>query len=112
MIDWKTVDALLGVVSIAVTSLMALYLFLTRRSRANAVEIQTLKGENMQLTQRLDMIESNVANLPTRNDFHKVELELEAVRGAVTGMGATLKAVQHTADNLNEYLLNKKGDRA
>lgn len=53
------------------------------------------KKEVEEIRQKQELLESQVENLPDRDDWHQVQLSIEGVRGELKVLNAQLQPLQH-----------------
>lgn len=118
MIDFKSVEAVLSIAGMMFGGLALAISWLTRGSKTNAVkieklaatstnEIEKLKAENANLTGRIADLETVIQNQPTKDDIHKLTLQIIEMGGQMNTVSAELKAVGRIATRIDDFLLNK-----
>ncbi|CTQ77439.1 DUF2730 family protein [Roseibium alexandrii] len=110
MIDYiKALDGLFGIAGVMVAGAVAVYSFLTRPSKANADKIAELQAVNAELHGRISDLEAVINNLPTREDFHALNLQLTQVSGDISTLSVELTGVRRIATRIDDFLLQQGG---
>jgi hypothetical protein len=81
--------------------------WLTRGSKANARQIQKLKDQNSDQAERIRTLEGRLETLPTKDDFHALDLKLSSLGGNLETVSTKLEAVDRVARRIDDFLLNK-----
>ncbi|MBO0346027.1 DUF2730 family protein [Roseibium sp. CAU 1637] len=105
MIDAKTLEAVFSISGMVFGFMALIIAWLTRGSRANALEIQKLKDDNDAQADRIKSLETHTANLPTKDDFHSLDLKLSEMGGNLDTVSTKLEAVGRVANRIDDYLL-------
>lgn len=107
--DWKTLDAMLGVVALCVSLGTMAYTWLTSGARKNGEAIAALTSETDDLRARVDRLEAKLDALPDREDVHRLDKQIEGMGVRFAGFENTLKAVQRATERISDYLLSSGG---
>jgi hypothetical protein len=76
----------------------SLYLYISTASRAT-------KGEVSKHGERLTMLEARVDSLPSKDGFHRLELDVADVKGSQRVMEAELKPIASAVQRIEKFLL-------
>ncbi len=90
--EWISLAALIFTVG------NALYLYISTASRAT-------KGDVTKHGERLTMLEAQVASLPSKDGFHRLELDVADVKGSQRVMEAELKPIAASVQRIEKFLL-------
>lgn len=90
--EWIAAAALLF------TVINALYLYISQASRAT-------KGDVREHGDRLTMLEAKVDSLPSKDGFHRLELDVADVKGSQRVMEAELKPIASAVQRIEKFLL-------
>jgi chromosome segregation ATPase len=107
--DWKTLDAMLGVIALCVSLGTMAYTWLTSGARKNGEAIAALTSEADDLRGRVDRIEAKLDAMPDREDLHRLDKQIEGMSARFIAFESTLKAVQRATERVSDYLLNSGG---
>lgn len=107
MFDLKTIDSAFNIAAFLFGSAAFATSWLTRGSKANAVKISSLEAENATLANRLAEVERKISVLPTKDDFHKLEMELSEMNGSVSNVSTKLEALDYIAKRIDDFFLNR-----
>lgn len=107
MIDLKAIDSAFNIAAFLFGAAAFATSWLTRGSKANAVKISNLEAENASLTSRLAEVERKISALPTKDDFHKLEMELSEMNGSVNNVSTKLEALDYIAKRIDDFFLNR-----
>lgn len=95
MLDHLT--QLIPIVALVWTVWNTWYTHKVNRSRADRQELETLKTDMQTLRERVRVAENNLAAAPTRVELAEIHVGIEAIRGDMKGMTATLTGFQDLA---------------
>lgn len=113
---WMSVANFIG------TILLALYLFMTSRSRVNTGRIDKLETHtdsridrleqhfSQQVSEhdkRLERIEERNKHMPTHEDFKRVHARLDTLGEETKEFRGEFKSAKHTLDIIHQYLLSE-----
>lgn len=121
-VDYEFWKFWMMVANFGATLMLAIYLFLTNRSRVNTVridrfELSTNKRiENVEATLRKDVdghhnwlerMEERNKHTPTHEDFKRVYDKVNHLSDMLNSLSGESKAQNKTLDLIHEYLLNE-----
>lgn len=110
MLDWiKGLEAVLSLIAMLFGGVAITIAWLTRGSKANAVKIHKLERTNENLSGRLSEMETRIANLPTKDDFHQLDLQLREMGGRIETVSTRLEGVDRVARRIDDHLLSNGG---
>ncbi|MEQ1695980.1 MAG: hypothetical protein ABL901_09095 [Hyphomicrobiaceae bacterium] len=116
-------DALLKVLSLAVSVGGALYAWMASRDKATAVQIRELElrfgllesravKSELETQAQVQRIDAQLKNVPDKEAIHKLELGMQEVRGAVDQMKDQWKdqltQMQRSFQRLEDFLLDAR----
>ncbi|MBD8890912.1 DUF2730 family protein [Roseibium litorale] len=107
MIDIKTIEATMSALGMIFGAVALAVTWLTRGSRTNARKIARLEGANADLADRVADMEMRLSNLPTKDDFHQLDLQLREVGGRIETVSTRLEGVDRVARRIDDFLLNR-----
>lgn len=87
---------------------IGLYNFFRQPSRDNSNKIEELANEIQKVSRRVDHIETQLGHMPTKDEFSDLRLAVANTNGELKGISSTMKALNHTVQNIDEALRKGK----
>lgn len=106
--NFATVEAVLGIVSILISLGVLFYAWFTARSKVNEEHLTAVDAILDDHKTRIQEIENDFKHLPGKDDVTDLKLAISELKGVVGRMDESMKNVQHGMNNVNEYLLKEK----
>lgn len=110
--DFKTWITI-GTGLIAISSFV--YAFLTRGSKQNSDRLDKIEtaltattAENVDLKHRVDKYRAEMLALPSKDDFHSVEMAMASMAGDIKVLSGLMTQMNHKVDTIDGYLMDEK----
>lgn len=88
--------------------LIGAYNFFRQPSRDNSHKIEELGNEIHGISRRVDQMETQLDHVPTKDEFSDLRLAVANTNGELKGISSTMKALNHTVQNIDEALRKGK----
>lgn len=99
--DW------LSVIATAVSLAALLYTFVTRSGKEANEKVATLSEKVEAVEDRIARVEGELSGVPDRESVHKMQLELERMRGTIDVLNERLVPLAAISGRLQEFLLEQ-----
>ena len=97
----------IGIISGMVALVVSAISYLRQPSKDNSVKIEDLSEGQQILVRRVDRMETQIENMPTKDDISDVRLALSDLRGTVSTTEEIVKTVRRATFDLNDWLRNQ-----
>lgn len=97
----------LGLFALVISIGSAGYAWLTAGSKANAKKLELLDARDIDHDRRIQALESQVAQMPSKDAVHHLDLKVSDLTGSVKVVVQSLQAVERTAHRIEEFLLSQ-----
>lgn len=100
----------LSVVALLISSGTFFYAWLTSRAKNNSSEISGIKKAAKEHDRRIQTVESELLHLPTKDNVHKMNVEMAQMQGTISTISAQVASMNLGFGRLETYILNKEKD--
>ncbi|MBV1702608.1 MAG: DUF2730 family protein [Hyphomicrobiales bacterium] len=97
--------------ALAIATATAIYTFMTRRDDKVDKALVHLQGDIKHVDERLIVVEAWMANAPSKEDLHRLELGMAQVAGKLNVLVERVSPLAATVDRLQLFLLENERPR-
>lgn len=94
--------------ALVIATVTAVYTFATRRDDRINRALAQLQSEVQNVDDRLIIVEQKVAQAPSQDDLHRLELGMAAVSGSLKVLAERIAPIAATVERLQLYLLERE----
>jgi len=105
-LDYASMQFWLDVAQIIVMLAVAVYTYLSNRSKANKDATEKLSERISEVNCRVSTLETKVAHLPDDDDISEIHEKINEVGKNTSQMSGELIAINRTLSLINEHLIN------
>lgn len=77
----------------------------------SAERLEGVVEQLQQVDKRLSRVEHDLDHMPTNEDFHKMDVKFEQMRGRMMGIERTTESTGRAVGRIEDYLLSLKRDK-
>ncbi|MBB4122929.1 DUF2730 family protein [Martelella radicis] len=111
VIEVGTMLPLLTALSLLISIGSFVHSVLTARAKGNSAKLETLESELAKLDRRTLRVESEIKQLPGKDELNQLALSLKGLEGTVQSTGQAVGRISMTVDRIDNYL-RKRGEGA
>ncbi|WP_319519650.1 DUF2730 family protein [uncultured Martelella sp.] len=111
VIEVETMLPVLSALALLISIGSFVHSVMTARAKGNSAKLETLEDQVAELDRRTLRVESEIKQLPGKDELNKLELSLTKMEGTVLATSQAVGRVSMTVDRIDNYL-RKRGEGA